>query len=300
MLYFNFLDLQDACRKRIDPSQVPGEWVGTMIETVKDQVNLLISQKKWDKAKAIIRKIIKELEIRTVLNRKQLERDRGFLIYMSKTYWSMISYLKAIHLSLDSWREGKGVDGWKKSRRELLLMIHGERREIEILEDADTPKDVAPVPQLLSALKALEFLLEEPDPRRIQVRLSKTGSVSYGNGDASGSSYGADVYLHDSVSYRYGQWSSEVSEETSNYRELRNLVDTVEKLYPEECLKNCELLLFTDNILANYAYLKGTLSTKALFNPILRLKRLQMTGDFILHLIHISGDQMIDCGVNSL
>ena len=142
--------------------------------------------------------------------------------------------------------------------------------------------------------------MEEPDPRRIQVRLSKTGSVSYGNGDASGSSYRTDVYLHDSVSYRYGQWSSEVSEETSNYRELRNLVDTVEKLYPEECLKNCELLLFTDNILANYAYLKGTLSTKALFNTILRLKRLQMTGDFILHLIHISGDQMIDCGVDSL
>ena len=128
-----------------------------MVGTVNGQVNLLISQNKWNKAKAIIRRIINELEVRTVLNHKQLERDRGFLIYLSRTYRSRIPYLKEAHLSLDSWREGRNVDDWKKSRQELLLMMYDERKEDEILENVDAPKDVAPVPRLLSDLMALEF-----------------------------------------------------------------------------------------------------------------------------------------------
>ena len=136
---------------------MPGECTDTMVGTVNGQVNLLISQNKWNKAKAIIRRIINELEVRTVLNHKQLERDRGFLIYLSRTYRSRIPYLKEAHLSLDSWREGRNVDDWKKSRQELLLMMYDERKEDEILENVDAPKDVAPVPRLLSDLMALEF-----------------------------------------------------------------------------------------------------------------------------------------------
>ena len=66
----NCLGLQDDYRKRIGPSQVPCEWTGTMAETVKKQMSLLIPQNKWDKAKIIIRRIVEELELRTVLNNK--------------------------------------------------------------------------------------------------------------------------------------------------------------------------------------------------------------------------------------
>ena len=180
----------------------------------------------------------------------------------------MIPYLKEIHLSLDSWREGRDVDGWKKSRMKMRLMMCREIRGNEVAEEVDTPKDVAPVSRLLSDLNALEFLLEGLEPTSIQVILSKSGWVSYGIGDASGSEYGAAVHLQDAVSYRYGQWASEVSKERSNYRELRNLVDTVEKLYREGCLKNCELFLFIDNIVADYAYHRGTSSSKTLFNLV--------------------------------
>ena len=128
-----------------------------MVGTVNGQVNLLISQNKWNKAKAIIRRIINELEVRTVLNHKQLERDRGFLIYLSRTYRSRIPYLKEAHLSLDSWREGRNADDWKKSIQELLLMMYDEIKEYAILENEDAPKYVVPVPRLLSDLMALEF-----------------------------------------------------------------------------------------------------------------------------------------------
>ena len=45
--------------------------------------------------------------------------------------------------------------------------------------------------------------------------------MSYGIGDVPGSGYGAAVHLKDAVSYRNEKLVSEVSEETSNYRELR-------------------------------------------------------------------------------
>jgi len=64
------------------------------------------------------------------------------------------------------------------------------------------------------------------------------------------------VYLKNLISYRYGQQVSEVSEKSSNYRELKNLVNTMKKLYQEGCLKDCELFLFTDKIVSDYAYYK--------------------------------------------
>ena len=57
----------------------------------------------------------------------------------------------------------------------MILMMCGEGRGNEVSEEVDTPKDVAPVPRLLSDLKALEFLLEGLEPRIIQARLSKSG-----------------------------------------------------------------------------------------------------------------------------
>ena len=91
---------------------MPGEWAGTMAETVEEQVSLLISQKKLERGIIlIIRSIIEELELRSVLNHKQLERDRGFLVYLSRTYRSMIPYLKGNSLVIRFVERGKGC-GW--------------------------------------------------------------------------------------------------------------------------------------------------------------------------------------------
>ena len=122
-----------------------------------------------------------------------------------------------------------------------------------------------PVPRLSDDLVALEFLLEGEIPKRIKPRLNKSGWVSYRIGDASGNGYDADVHLKNMLSYRYGQWASDISEQSSNYRELKNLVDTIEKLYHEKYLKDSELFLFTDNLVAGCAYHKGTSTSKMLF-----------------------------------
>ena len=291
----SYLGLQEASRKRTGASQRPGEWAGTKVETDSGEVNQLVSQKKWIKGKTIISRLIEELDRRGCVNHEQLEKDRGFLIYLSRTYKSMCPYLKGVHLSLDSWRKGRDNEGWKQNYKPLLF----SEEDCDV-EDAYAPIDVFPVPRLRDDLFALNSLLEGEIPKRVKSRLSKSGWVSYGIGDASGNGYGAAVHLKDRLSYRYGQWASNISEQSSNYRELRNLVDTIEKLYRDGHLKDCELFLFTDNLVADYAYHKGTSTSKLLFDLVLRLRKLQMKGDFILHLFHISGERMKACGIDAL
>ena len=59
----------------------------------------------------MIARITKELEEGGGLDFRKLERDRGYLVYISRTYRSMVPYLKGIHQTLDSWRSGRNEDG---------------------------------------------------------------------------------------------------------------------------------------------------------------------------------------------
>ena len=117
----------------------------------------------------------------------------------------------------------------------------------------------------------LESLLKGETPKRIKSRLTKSVWVSYGIVDASSNSYGTIVYLKTVLIYRYGQWSSEIGELFSNYWELRNLVDTIKTINHESHLRNCELLLFIDNLVVDYVYHKGASTSKHIFGLVLRL-----------------------------
>jgi hypothetical protein len=63
-------------------------------------------------------------------------------------------------------------------------------------------------------------------------------------------------------------------------------------------LTDCELFLFTDNTTAEAAYYKGTSSSETLFNLMLRLRKLQMRAQVMLHVIHIAGTRMIEQGTD--
>ena len=74
---------------------------------------VFLSVKKWIRTKKIILCIFLELEEEGgFLDFNQLEKDHGYLIYISRTYRSMVSYLKGTHQTLDSWRSGRNKDGW--------------------------------------------------------------------------------------------------------------------------------------------------------------------------------------------
>ena len=114
-----YLVIQDACRKRTAPSQEHREWAGTSVESPKGLATMFVSHKKWLRSKEVILWFIQELGEDGMLDFKELERDRGYLVYISRTYRAMVPYLKCIHQMLDSWKSGRNKDGWKLSPEDL-------------------------------------------------------------------------------------------------------------------------------------------------------------------------------------
>ena len=87
---------------------------------------------------------------------------------------------------------------------------------------------------------------------------------------------------------------------SSNYRELRNLTDTLEAMADDGELKGTEWFVFTDNSTAESAYAKGSSSSKLLFELVLRLRKLEMHHGCKIHVSHVSGTRMIEQGSDGL
>jgi hypothetical protein len=61
-----------------------------------------------------------------------------------------------------------------------------------------------------------------------------------------------------------------------------------------------EIFMFTDNSTAERAYFKGTSSAEPLFELVLRMRKLEMAGEFKLHVIHVAGTRMIAQGTDGM
>jgi hypothetical protein len=78
-----------------------------------------------------------------------------------------------------------------------------------------------------------------------------------------------------------------------NFKELKNLVDTVKEEAEAGRLKNCKFFLFTDNSTAESCFYRGTLKSRQLHGLLLRLWSLEMTYGMTIQFIHVSGKRMI-------
>ena len=326
----NHLGLQDAPRKRRPPSRSPGPWAGSMVATDGTSVSVLITQEKWDKTKKLLRNILACLDPTgpQLLPFKKLERARGYLVYTTRTYPCMVPYLKGIHLTLDSWREGRGPDGWRKNQTpstddrpptawyqdpdesfddqsmDRWEWDSAEGLRVYLLEAvgprSTPPAYVKAVPRLRDDVRALLHLTKSPAPQRRTIR-SKTCLVArYGFGDASGVGFGAAVVNATDTTYRIGEWNFKIQEKSSNYREFRNLLEAVRDECGKRSMKGVELFLFTDNTTVEGCFYNGTSSSRVLFNLVLDLRWLEMEHSLHLHVIHIAGTRMIACGVDGL
>jgi hypothetical protein len=115
----SYLGIQDAPRKRRAPSQTPGAWAGSSVAITKEGVAVTVSQEKWDKMKTMVNKWKARVDGKEDCNRKELESDVGFLIYVTRTYPAMKPYLKGFHLTLHGWRPGRGDSGWRDASLEV-------------------------------------------------------------------------------------------------------------------------------------------------------------------------------------
>jgi hypothetical protein len=89
-----YLGIQDAPRKFRPPSQdQAGAWTGTIFKVTKKVISKSVSQEKWNKGKTIVESLFRLVcdhpVKRPLLNRKELERNTGFLNHLTMTYEDM-------------------------------------------------------------------------------------------------------------------------------------------------------------------------------------------------------------------
>ena len=260
------------------------------------------------------------------LDRKLLEKDRGFLIHIARTFPMMVPYLRRLHNTLESWRLGRDNEGWKFSASDwvqYLAEIDDEfdssnkkiRRRwkewkvklVETEQSPDAPVQVTAVKGLVEDIRALDQLFSSTTPTKRLVRGKKVMRVVYGFGDASGSGFGGtwtSKQAEDSdapaIKYRFGLWGSDMDKSSSNDRELRNLTDMLEKMEADLDLEGAEIFIFTDNSTAERAFFKGTSKSKILHQLVLRLRILEMKSKIKIHFVHVSGTRMQGQGSDAL
>jgi len=145
-------------------------------------------------------------------------------------------YLKGFHLSLEMWRGDRDEEGWK--------LKHGsspppdpnvEDKQGEVMDDKGFVKGgpasgLTPVvPRFRKGLEVLMLLTARATPVKRIIRQREIVTAIYGFGDASLGGFGASVGLPQGIHSRFGVWGRDEEDKSSNYRELRNLVDTVEE-----------------------------------------------------------------------
>jgi hypothetical protein len=159
---------------------------------------------------------------------------------------------------------------------------------------------VRPVTRYSDDLQALTKLLEAEDPPLCFIRQNKVHTALYGFVGASSSGFGSSFTTPSGTYHSYGIWGKDHEGNSSNYRELNNLVTTIEALLADGTLVGAETFVFTDNFTAESAFYKGNTSSKTLFDLVLRLRTAEMSGLLQLQVIHVAGSRMISQGTDGL
>jgi hypothetical protein len=311
-----FLGMQNAPRKFRAPSQAnAGAWTGTIFKVGSHRITKTVSQEKWDKGRAMIKRRVAELRStedgRPFLDRKELEKETGFMNHLSMTFETMIPYLKGLYLTLNSWREGRDDNDWKLSTKQwkMLLLTRAfnkgaSEEELDLLssekEDAGAPALVRASPSLLRDLEALESLMHQGSAPEVSIRSRTVVTIVYGFGDASGSGLGATFTCGVGFNFRIGVWGADEGPESSNWKEFTNIVESLEDEAKTGNLEGSEVYMFTDNSTVESCAGKGSSSSPKLLELVIRLNALMTTRDIKIHIFHVAGTRMIAQGTDGV
>ncbi len=95
-------------------------------------------------------------------------------------------------------------------------------------------------------------------------------------------------------------WGADKDDSSSNFRELKNIVDTFESMTQSDDLNGSEIFFFTDNSTAEKAFYKGSSTSKILHGLVARLRHLELSCGVKLNLCHVAGTRMIAQGSDGL
>jgi len=313
------LGLQDAARKRREPSQSPGAWSGATVTMTEGQVYQSVTPERWTKTRTLVRWIggsvglfdegsellltdeekasMRSATSESWINHKRMESARGFLVYVANTFKAMVPYLKGIHLTLDSWRDHRDMDGWR--------LPYGLRELSALPEDSygkKPPVSVKGVSRLMDDLVVLMKFTASVTPPRVAARPSQSLAM-FIVGDASGTGFGGSTWKAGdaSITASFGAWDKRLMRESSNFKEAYNLVLLLEhQIRQGQIESGSEIFVFTDNSTAERAFNKGASTSKSLHDLIVRIRGLEMQGLIFPKFVWIAGERMIAQGTDGL
>jgi len=298
-----YLGIQDAPRKRrIDN----GPWAGCVYISSSTQVQRTVTSEKWSKGKAYINdlKDLVYVKKQTKLNFKMLEKIRGYLCHLAMTFDIIFPYLKGFHQTLCSYLPKRNDEGRKIRDLEWLGYLEQEKmagrmseEEVDTLlnfkyDPKSRPETIKLLPRFYTCLDALLLFFDLDEPPKVTERSTDINFLVYGFVDASKSGFGASIDYNNSVRYRIGVWGVDEQEESSNYREFANLVETLEQEYNENRFRNQMVIMATDNSTVEAAIFKGNSTSKKLFELVVRFKVLELKSGSKFVVTHVSGVRM--------
>ena len=333
-----YLGNQDAARKRRAVSKRPGAWAGSVTYTDQETPRKLLTQLKWDKAKAALSWVAFHIQEESPMDRSKFRSKTGFLNHVVETYDIAAPYMQGFYLSENSWRDNRDPQGYRirvtesdpknesddesedelfNETQEFLFKLYDEEMMTIDEDDLDLgeqlpprsssatqgePPMVVPVPRLQFDVAAMQKIFAGDTPAQVILRPVRGAySIVYGGGDASGEGYGTLVTpLGMEPLFQMGFWCCEFSEKSSNWREFRNLLERIRIEANAGRLVAKEVWIATDNSTAEKSFYKGRSSSPELDAMVLELRLIAMRGNFILHLVHVAGTRMIAFGIDGL
>jgi hypothetical protein len=144
-------------------------------------------------------------------------------------------------------------------------------------------------------------------PRPVQAHSTQQGALGVSFGDGSGSGAGGTVQVLGKdgrcphMEAWMGTWRPHVHSFSSNWKELRTLVHTLEReLGSNGRLHQATMFYFTDNVVTYYIVSGGSSGSPELQKLLRRLKTLELTLSIRLEVVHVPGTHMITQGTDGL
>jgi hypothetical protein len=265
-----------------------------------------VTQAKWDKGRATVQWFREFTDAGKGLPFKPFLSKKGFLVHLCMTYKFMTPFMKGFHLLTDSWRKDRAADGWKIQTKEWEPYLQDALLKEEISEEmyfelmARSSEDEPPellfaenVERFQDDLAALEQFFEIEEAPLVVDRVSRLVMVVYGFTDASGLGFGDTFLFDDKIEYVIGTWGSDEEKESSNYKELRNTVDSIERHAVEGKLTDSSLYFCTDNsTVKNELYHGRSKTSRLLHGLVVRMQLLEARYSFQVLMVHVSGERM--------
>ena len=110
-----------------------------------------------------------------------------------------------------------------------LKAAKDHENEMDYTYPKEIPKYVYPCTRLEDDISWLMELFNTYHPKVRHVRSSNVYLALYGFADASGSGFGSTIQTKEGLRVRHGIWGRDSTGSSSNFKELKNLVDTIEQ-----------------------------------------------------------------------